>query len=123
MGSLRLFKDFLTRFHRRRAFFASRFNEEMLRRFAVFWAKRSTTFLRERGSSLIYCLASSFNGIQCRCPSTTRLIMQTLLAMFFPFLHPRRNGIPVNIIYLGNGFDRYALAAQQKTMGTHTSSM
>src|SRR6266446_6474175 len=61
MGSLRLLKDFLTRFHRRRAFFASRFHEEMLRRFAVFWAQRSTTFLRERGSSLIYCLASSFS--------------------------------------------------------------
>src|SRR2546425_8728635 len=61
MGSLRLFKDFLTRFHRRRAFFARRFKEEILRRFAVFCANRSTTFLRERGSSLIYCLSSSFS--------------------------------------------------------------
>ncbi len=49
--------------------------------------------------------------------------MQTLGTMFFPFLDPWRNSISVNVIYLGNGFDRYALATQQKTMGTHTGSM
>jgi hypothetical protein len=27
------------------------------------------------------------------------------------------------VISLGNGFDRYALATQHKTMGTHTRSM
>src|SRR5215510_16336902 len=63
LGSRRLFKDFLTRFHRRRAFFARRFKEDMLRRFAVFCANRSATFLRERGSSLKYCLASSFSVV------------------------------------------------------------
>jgi len=64
-----------------------------------------------------------FSGIQCGWPAATRLIMQTLGTIFFPFLDPRSNGIPVNMIDLGNGFDRYALATQQKTMGTHTSSM
>src|SRR5262249_30340567 len=49
--------------------------------------------------------------------------MQTLGTMFFPFLDPCRNRISVHVIYLGNGFDRYALAAQQKTMGTHTSAV
>src|SRR6266704_2233918 len=64
-----------------------------------------------------------FSGIQCWWSSATRLIMQTLVTPFFPFLDPCRNGISVNVIYLGNGFDRYALTTQQKTMGTHTSSM
>src|SRR5713226_2238211 len=64
-----------------------------------------------------------FSGIQCWWSSATRLIMQTLVTIFFPFLDPCRNGISVNVIYLGNGFDRYALTTQQKTMGTHTSSM
>src|SRR5204863_9835774 len=59
MGSLRLFKDFLTRFHRSRAFLASRLSVEILRRFSVLWARRSTTPLSERGSSLIYCWASA----------------------------------------------------------------
>jgi len=64
-----------------------------------------------------------FSGIQCAWSSATRLIMQTLLAMFFPFLDPCSNSISVHVIYLGNGFDRYPLATQHKTMGTHTSSM
>src|SRR6266516_128472 len=64
-----------------------------------------------------------FSSIQCSWSSATRLIMQTLVTMFSPFLDPCRNRISVHMIYLGNGFDRYALAAQQKTMGTHTSSM
>src|SRR6266446_2266351 len=64
-----------------------------------------------------------FSGIQCGWPAATRLIMQTFVTMVFPFLDPCSNGISVHVIYLGNGFDRYALATQQKTMGPHTSSM
>ena len=64
-----------------------------------------------------------FSGIQYAWSSATRLIMQTLLAMFFPFLAPCSNRISVHVLYLGNGFDRYALATEHQTMGTHTSSM
>src|SRR5262249_59277190 len=52
-GSRSAFNDFLTRFHRRRALFARRFSDDRLRRFSVLVAKRSTTCLSERGSSLI----------------------------------------------------------------------
>ena len=64
-----------------------------------------------------------FSSIQYGWSAATRLIMQTLVTLFFPFLDPCSNSISVHMIYLGNGFDRYAFAAQQKTMGTHTSAM
>src|SRR5215212_11083681 len=50
---LRHFNDFLTRVHRRRAFLARRFSDEIRRRFSVLLAKRSTTCLSERGASLM----------------------------------------------------------------------
>jgi hypothetical protein len=65
-GTRRDLKDFLTRFQRRRARLASRFRAEILRRFAVFWANRSTTCVRERGSSCIDVRASA-------CSSGVRL--------------------------------------------------
>ena len=64
-----------------------------------------------------------FCSIQYAGSSATRLIMQTFVTVFFPFLDPCRNSISIHVIYLGNGFDRDAFAAQQKTMGTHTSAM
>src|SRR6266446_1105059 len=57
-GSLRLLNDVRTRFHRRRALGARPLRDEILRRLAVFWGNRSTTCLRERGSSLLYAMAS-----------------------------------------------------------------
>ena len=54
MGARRLFQDFLTRVPRRRACFARRFQEAMRRRLAVVCANRSTTCVRERGSSVRY---------------------------------------------------------------------
>src|SRR6266446_561441 len=64
--------DFRTRFHRRRARLARRLRDEILRRFAVLWVNRSTTCLSDRGSSLIYAMASvcsssvSFGGLPLR---------------------------------------------------------
>jgi hypothetical protein len=64
-----------------------------------------------------------FRGMQCGWSAATRLIMHTLVTMFFPLLAPWSNGISVNVIALGNGFERYPRAPQQKTMGTQTSAM
>ena len=55
--------------------------------------------------------------------SAPRWIMPTRMAMFCPWLAPRRNGIAGNRIELGKRFARYAFATQHKTVGTPTSSM
>ena len=71
-GSLRLFNDFLTRFHRRRALLARRLREEILGRLSVLSMNRATTCLSERGASLMYSMASvcssgvSFGGLPLR---------------------------------------------------------